>query len=363
MKHELRIMRKKQTSLGISLLIILTSLFLIPYSTPVSAQGIDLSVSPPIFQIELLPPANAKAEQQLTVENTGSEPLVLDLVFRAFESSTAENGTLSLLDSTKPIPGPNPRILERITILENGEPITRLRLAPGQQKKLDLQIIVPKDEPPADYYLTLIFLAQQTAGDDKESTTAITTGGVGVNLLLSVGPQSQTSGILEEFSTPFFQEHGPVPFTVKLTNTSSHFIYPEGMITIKNMFGQTIEQIELLPVNILAHSTRALPSAEQFQFLAEKDESRIRSQESGEDDEEGALDSSFIIPDSPTAFWDEHFLLGPYTATLELALSDQGPLIVRKIHFIGFPLYLVIGFGVALIIVVFIRSRLKKRHL
>ena len=237
------------------------------------AQTLDLSVSPPIFQIELTPPANVNTEQELTVENTGDEPLVLDLMFRAFEPSSAENGTLTFLDATKPIPGANPRILERIEILEDGEPITRLRLAPSQIKKLGLRIRIPKDEPPSDYYLTLIFLSQRQNAPEIETSNAITTGGVGINLLLSVGPQSATSGILEEFSAPFFLEQGPVPFTVRLKNTSTHFIYPEGVITIRNMFGQTIGQIELLPVNILSGSTRALPSTEQFEFLARKQES------------------------------------------------------------------------------------------
>lgn len=317
------------------------SSYLLVHTSKVDAQNLDLSVSPPIFQIELTPPANVKAEEELTIENTGDEPLVLDLVLRAFEPSQAENGTLTLLDPQKPIPGANPRIVERIEILEDDEPTTRVRLAPGQTKKLGIQITIPKDEPPSDYYLTLIFLSRQAADNETETSNAITTGGVGVNILLSVGPQSATTGILEEFSTPFFREHGPVPFTVRVKNTSQHFIYPEGVITIKNMFGQTIGQVELLPVNILAQSTRALPSAEQFAFLAEREEAENRLVEGEEASEELLYEDLDLI--TPTAFWNEHFLLGPYTATLELALSDEGPVIVRKIHFVGFPLYIILS--------------------
>lgn len=339
------------------LLFSLTS-YLLALGSEVKAQSLDLSVSPPIFQVELTPPANAKAEQELTVENTGSEPLILDLVFRAFEPSAAENGTLTFLDPIKPIPGANPKILERIEVLEEGEPITRLRLAPKQTKKLDLKITIPKDEPPSDYYLTLVFLSRQAADDDQITSSTMTTGGVGVNLLLSIGPQSATTGILEEFSTPFFTEAGPVPFTVRLKNTSRHFIYPEGVITIKNMFGQTVGQVELLPVNILAGSTRALPSAEQFSFLAEREEAQKNAVEG---EEIAKLPTDGLDLSKPTAFWNEHFLLGPYTATLEMALSDEGPMIVRTIHFLGFPLYLLIGLAVAVFVILFIRSRLSKR--
>lgn len=341
-------------------LLLLISYFLPPAS--VKAQSLDLQVSPPIFQIELTPPANINTEQELTVENTGNEPLVLDLMFRAFEPAAAENGTLTFLDATKPIPGANPRILERIEILEEGEPITRLRLAPSQVKKLGLRIRIPKDEPPSDYYLTLIFLSQRQNDPELETSNAITTGGVGVNLLLSVGPQSATSGILEEFSAPFFQETGPVPFTVRLKNTSSHFIYPEGIITIRNMFGQTIGQIELLPVNILSGSTRALPSTEQFEFLARKQEAERKLASGDEEEIDESLRDLLIDPEKPQAFWNEKFLLGPYTATLEIALSDEGPVIVRKIHFMGFPFYILIGIGVAITVIVFIKSRLKHRR-
>lgn len=53
-------------------------IFLLALLVPkdVHAQTLDLSVSPPIFQIELTPPANVNTEQELTVENTGDEPLV-----------------------------------------------------------------------------------------------------------------------------------------------------------------------------------------------------------------------------------------------------------------------------------------------
>ena len=346
---------RRQSGSGISLLIMFFILSML-YSSSVHAQALDLSVSPPIFQIEVTPPATVLAKDDLTVENTGDQPLVLDLTFRAFKPSSLENGIPAFLDATKPIPGANPKIIERIEILEDGEPISRLKIAPKQTKKLALKVTIPKDEPPSDYYLTIIFLSKQAENEIKESNS-ITTGGVGVNLLLSVGPKSQTTAVLEEFSTPFFTEAGPVPFTVRLKNTSQHFLYPQGVITVKNMFGQTIGQIELLPVNVLAGSTRAFPSKEQFSFLAEREENQAKNDKDLKELPTDKLDLS-----RPRAFWNEHFLLGPYSATLEMALTDEGPVIRKTIHFLGFPLYILIGLAVAIMVVLFIRSRLHKRE-
>jgi len=99
---------------------------------------------------------------------------------------------------------------------------------------------VPSDEPAGDYYFSVLFLSTSPASNSAQSSLSNAIGGVAMNVLLSIGPKSKTTGSTEEFSTPLFQPEGPVSFKVKIKNTSSHFIAPQAQIVITNMFGQKI---------------------------------------------------------------------------------------------------------------------------
>jgi len=134
-------------------------------------------------------------------------------------------------------------------------------------------------------------------------------------------------------SSPFFVTKGPVSFKVRVENQSPFFITTEGNILIKNVFGQTIGNLELLPLNILGKSAR---------FLGNKD----------------GLDRNL---EAPSAFWSEKFLLGIYTADLTVTLSEQGPILHDRHTFIAIPLEIILGFLITVFVVLFIYRRVKKK--
>lgn len=310
----------------------------------------DLSVAPPVFEVELKPPANAEVKETITLTNNAEEPLELTLKFRQFIPRNKQDGTLEYLPENAPIRGADPEILKKIQVLDGSRPVTTLIMPPKSEKKLTLRIGIPKDEPPSDYYLSLIFLSEQEDGKDNQTSTA---GGIGINLLLSVGPKGRSSATIEEFSTKKILQSGPVPFTTRIRNTSKHFLYPKGQILIYNMFGQMVGNVELIPVNILSGSTRAIPSKEQVIYEANKD-GTIKEK-----------DDSFLYEvskDHPVAIWNEKFLLGPYKAHLRLALTDEGPLVEKTVWFFAFPVQALIGIIIAILVLIFIRQRLKERE-
>lgn len=339
------------------------------------ASSFDLAVSPPIFQIELTPPAVVDVKEQIILENTGENSLDLRVVFQPFRPKN-ENGAIEYRNDG--VGGSDPLIFQRIKLLRDGKRVETLSLPPKTKRTLDLSISIPKDEPPSDYYFTILFVSQNGIQKDKvlpsdgaemgdnqpanesQGSRSISAGGVGINVLLSIGPKTKSKGTIEEFSTPFFQTQGPVPFTVRIHNSSSHFIYPKANIVIKNMFGQIIGKVETLPVNILSNSTRALPSKEQFAALQRLEDAK--DQKTKEDKK--TLQSLKMLQTftTPVAIWPETFLLGPYTATLTVALSDQGPVYMRSIMFVGFPLHIIVGFAIAIGLVLVIRSRLKTKN-
>lgn len=288
--------------------VLIITIGIIPiFIRPAFAQQISLEVYPPILQINTDPPASIKAP--FTIVNSSNNPIDLDILLKPFTSSEKQNGEVSFLLDGEQMPGADPNIFSKMQIYDGSSVITKLTLAPQQQKNLILHVGMPSDEPPSDYYFTILFVSH---GQNLGSATATaTTAGIGVNVLLSIGPKGNTTGLLNEFSTPWFMTRGPINFTTNVKNTSNFFIVPKGQIVIKNMFGQVVGNVELLPVNVLANTSRYLP-----------------------DNKSGSLEK---------AIWPETFVFGLYSATVTVALSDTGPLFSRTIYFIALPIAFIVG--------------------
>lgn len=288
------------------------------------ASDFSVGIYPPIIQIDATPPTGLK--QDITLKNLSDTTITLQVVFKPFTASPENNGQVQYL-SKNDIFGADPNIFDKIQILDGDEPITDITLSPKQQKTLTLRIGLPKDEPPSDYYFSILFTSKDAVNGTKNGTSLI--GGIASNVLLSIGPKSKTTGILEEFSAPWFFTRGPIPFTVLLHNISGHFIVPKGEILIKNMFNQLIGKVDLLPVNILEDTRRYIPDSSGVSFTK--------------------------------AYWNEGFLLGLYRANLIISLSPEGPIFRKTIYFFALPLPYIIGIILASVLIVTIILRVRKR--
>ena len=314
------------------------ALVFILYSAPHAlAQGISLGVFPPIIQIQATPPTDVKTK--IMIQNLGNDPVDLKIGLKPFAASDKENGEVSYLSDYSLA---DPFIFDKMQILDGDSSIDSLTLAPGQKKELTLEIALPQNEILGDYYFSIIFMSANTPGGNTNMSEA--SAGIATNVLLSIGPKGPTQGDIEEFSTPLFKTRGPVPFTVRVRNTSDHFITTKGDIVIKNMFGQNVGKIDLLPVNILSQTVRSVPDS---------------LQSPGANPPE-SLKSYLLNFNSVRAVWPESFLFGPYTATLTIALSDQGPLFRRTVNFYAFPVQSLVVILIAIAIIAIIAIRVKK---
>ncbi len=296
------------------------SAFAIPFA---NAESISLAIDPPIFQISATPPANILSP--FTIENRGDLPLDLRIEFKPFIPSDREDGQVRYVKESE-ANLVDPLFFQRISILnESGEVIKDLRLEGKQKKNLNLSINLPKDSLSSDYYFSIVFLSSKTSANNTSSSENLF--GLASNVLLSVGA-GKVTGEIAEFSAPVFLEKGPVPFTLRIKNTSNHFITPKGEILIKNVFGQTIGRVDLQETNILAGSVRMIPSSDS---------------------------------ENLTANWPQNLILGPYKASLSVALSDTGPLFRRNVLFFAFPLQILGGIFIGLIFLVFIAIKVKSK--
>lgn len=306
---------------------ILLFLLIILLLTPVKkvlAEGISLGIKPTILQIDAQSPAEVVAP--FTIYNPGEDPQELSIALRPFSSASSNDGQIAPLQEGQ-MTGADPLILQKMQITDGPEVITSLTIAPKQKKDLMLHIFLPKGEPPSDYYFSLVFVSKSILNDQSSSSSVV--GGIAMNVLLSVGPKDKTTGKIAEFSTPFFVNNGPVPFTLLIENTSNHYFVPRGNLLITNMFGQLIGKINLQQANVLAHSRRYIT-------------------------DDSLASSTQII-------WPEKVIFGLYKATLTVALSSDGPLFQQSIYFLAFPYQVLLGLLLAMILVAVVVMRVRKR--
>jgi hypothetical protein len=328
---------KMQNSALICLFIYLFVYLFPPVAT---AEGASLSISPSLLQVETIPPATPKAP--LTLENKGDEAINIQIIFKPFQPSKKEDGQIQYLNDSETTEAYK-KIFSKIQLIDDGIVTTHFELGPQQKKNLQLQFTIPKDESTADYYFSIIFLASTNGltpqsptssgemGQTQDQNISTINAGIAANVLLSIG-QSDPQGYIEKFSAPTFLQSGPVDFTIRIKNAGPHVITPKGIIFIKNIFGQTIGRVDLAPANILAGTTRTLTDA---------------------------LTDSQLSPHKTR--WNEKFLLGPYTATLNLAVSDKGPIYNQSIVFLALPIQLIIAIILAILITIGIILRVRYR--
>lgn len=304
------------------------------------AEGISLKINPSVLQIRTQTPSDVRAP--FIIQNQSNQSVKLKIGYKLFDHDKSQNGVVTFLDD----PGSYSAIFDYIQILDtDNTAINTLDLGPKQQKQLQIRVLMPQNHPSGDHYFSLVFLHEVTPQTDQNSTIrdrkdqhTITTiqGGIAANVLLAVGASETAQGYIEEFSSPIYLQSGPVNFSLKVKNTGLHFINPRGTITIKNIFGQRVGKVEIPATAILTGTTRSLLDSKQ---LSEATQSRA--------------DSKVI--------WPEKFLLGLYSAELDIAMATEGPVYNQTIRFFAFPVHIALGilFAIAMGVVIYIK--VKKR--
>lgn len=295
------------------LFLMFTTCYLI-FPTEVSASSFSASVYPPTIKINAIPPVSLKSP--IIISNLTDQTQTFNISFKLFTQSDQENGQVRYLKSDE-LNLKDPLILQRIKIFDQDQEVSSVEIAPRQKKELSLRIDIPDGETVSDYYFSLLFTSSAPSVQSQQNKSNILTA-IATNVLLSIGPKIKPMGEISDFSTPLFKPRGPVKFYLKAANLGNQFILLRGYILITNVFGQTVGRIDLGQVNILAGSSRNI-----------------------------------------SAVWPETFLLGPYTATLNLTFSDHGPTLTQSTHFIGAPLQVAVVSLIVIGLILFIKRRLK----
>ncbi len=303
-------MNKIVLSVGITLLAIF---FL---SSPFKAHAEGLGVFPPIIKIK----ANAGQElsASIKIKNLASEATEVQISFRPFKEEDGRVNFILYKDYTPE----NSSILKNVRVLEGNQNISNMVLSPGQERNLTLNIKIDNKAKNQDFYFSVVFLTV-SKNKSENSYSAVRTG-MASNILLSVGDDSQVSVI--NFSSDLFAQEGKLKFEGEIENSGRNFMTIHPRIRIKNIFGKTIEVIEIEEINLLANSSRNLTGKSK----------KIESK--------------------------KEYLFGPYKATLEFSSSNKPVLTSKNLLIMIMPGRKTILTSAVLLLILVIYIKIRKRR-
>lgn len=211
--------------------------------------------------------------------------------------------------------------------------IDKVTLGFGDRITIPVTITIPKDAPPGDYDSSVLVYNQPNSdvGNNANGASGFTRiiSRLGTLIFIRVNGNAKESANLEDFRVKgpkkLFYDHGPLTFQILFNNDGNVHLVPYGTVTIKNIFGQVVDQ---LPV-----------------------------------------DAYFSLPDSlryRDVKWNHEMLLGRYTATVHLERGYGGLSDDKTIAFWVLPWKILVGvfvgvFLIILVLVVFLRTFELKR--
>ncbi|MBI4091724.1 MAG: hypothetical protein HY427_00760 [Candidatus Levybacteria bacterium] len=336
-------MNKSLWLLALSSWLLAISLFSSHYSLfpKTSAQGdaFSLGIYPPVIEINTEPPANIEAKIHL--QNLSDLPQNLKIILKSFRPSERGDGSLRYI-SKDTIEGPDPLILQKIKVYDQDIALDILSLDPFESRELTLKVNLDSDDPLGDYYFSVIFVSQDT--QDTDVSQSQIPGGIGTNVILSVGQKGIAQGEIKEFSIPPILSSGPVPITLLLQNNSKHYVVPTGRVIIRDMLGREAGQVSILPQYILANSDRFMIDTDQASPSASLEEQ-----------------ISILSKKHPVLVWPKKFLFGIYTAYAHVKLSENGPVFETKTSFVALPIYMLFAISFLAFVLIGIYLKLKRK--
>lgn len=192
---------------------------------------------------------------------------------------------------------------------------------PKQTQVLNLTITAPQNALPGGHYAMITYQPGDPKSGDLKDTGSLIGHRTGTLLYVTVPGDITQDALVKKFSTDKFHEYGPLDFLTIITNLSDIHILPQGQITIKDIFGRAVANLEVDMGNV----------------FPEADRQNITT-------------------------WNQKWGYGRYSANLELAYGSTGQLLNATIYFWFFPIRIVISILVLIIAILLLTLLLRRRR-
>lgn len=212
-----------------------------------SSQSIE--VSPPSQEVTADPGRTVLVKSKIRNRSQASLPLTVrieDFTASGEEGQVAleSQGPYSLASWTKLTPA-------------------SFTLAPGEEQEVTAEIKVPGQKVAGGYYGSFVY---KVTTPQKGGAASIGQE-IASLFLLKVNGQVSEKLFLDQFKAPFFTEFGPVPFSLKLTNTGNVHTKAFGLVNVTDMFGQKVADLVIPGTNVFPGASRVVNVALDKKFL------------------------------------------------------------------------------------------------
>ncbi len=303
-------MKKINKFLKIFIIFILFSLVI----KQVSAQStLPLVVMPARQEIEVKP--GEKAYITISFYNQSNEPISGFFKTADFIVQDA-NGTPRLIENLDEAPI---RFSASSWIKLNYEKAT---LPANNKVSLQGEIDVPSSARPGGRYVAVFFEHETQPEKNKTQNYQAglgTSSRIASLLYLKVAGSISEKAILTRFYSPSFLEFGPIKVETQILNRGDYHIAPKGVITLKDVFGNIVDQNSLKEKNIFPDMVRNY---------------------------ENELGKKWMI--------------GKYTLEILANYGEKGQIIDGKIYVWVFPWRVALVIGLTIIILILLISNLYK---
>lgn len=284
------------------------SLFLYIHGTqPVNAQdgSVGLSISPVTF--ELSAEAGDRLIEQVKVFNPTQSPMTVRMKVEDF-TAVGDEGQVALME---PDENYTYSLARWVTVAPS-----EFILEAGKQQYVTVEISIPSSAEPGGHYGSIVASLSGAVQDVTGSAVGNERGSL---ILLRVAGNVEEALLIDTFSAPSFSEYGPIPFEIKFENIGNVHVKPKGFVTITNMSGKEIAQLEIPERNVL-------PGAKRQADLE----------------------------------WSETNMIGRFTATM-VANYGQGQVITDTVTFTVFPWKIALAILAVVVILVVLIAKMRTR--
>jgi hypothetical protein len=295
----------KKTYLPTVFLALLPLLFILHTKEVVAQESTGISISPPTFELSANP--GDVIQNTIRVTNLSSSPLTVGTSTRNF-TAVGEEGAVGLTEEEITF-----SLASWITV----DP-PEATIEPDKNAIFTFTTSVPPNAEPGGHFGSVVFMM---GGSKPDQTGAAIRQEVASLVLLRVAGNVNENADILTFATPgSFYEYGPIDFEIRVKNEGNVHVKPTGTITITNMFGRQVDQIQIDSRNVLPNATRKME-----------------------------------------ANWENRLLIGRYTATAVLAYGRDGETMVATTSFSGFPYKVGGAIFLALLVLLYILYRMRHR--
>jgi hypothetical protein len=228
--------RNKRFAIFIAIFAILATYYIL-HTTHIFAQlsRQTVTITPPNVVLKVNP--GDKKEGTMGLINDSNAPITFgSQVFDFVVTDT--NGT--------------PEVLPQGTVLNNKYSAAswvalyppQFTLKPHERINLNYYIQIPSDARPGGHYAAIVF--QPLTGGANQGSGAVIQSQIAALVYITVSGDVKQGAEVTKFTTPWFQEFGPATITTQIKNQGDLHINPQGTITLKNIFGKTVD-IATLP--------------------------------------------------------------------------------------------------------------------